>query len=144
MISKKLILLAGSALTLLAGPSVAQSTADDQRTATAAAPDRTKPSLTRARLAEATLRLPRRGGLRARLQVSLSERAVLQMQLQRKVRDGFEPDGGLTHLAKPGANDLALTLSRKGLRRGRYRLVVVAVDPAGNRSSAKRLALTLR
>lgn len=48
--------------------------------------------------------------------------------------------GPIAHIAKPGLNSFRFTGRLRGrkLRPGRYRLVMVATDAAGNRSKPKR------
>lgn len=99
-------------------------------TARAARGDVTRPRLTKVRL------------VRGRLIATLSEAARLRVVVQRKRGTRFARVGKVVTLrAKRNVNRLALRLPK---RAGRYRLVITAVDTAGNRSATKRIALRVR
>lgn len=107
-----------------AGPAVVAPT---QR---AAVTDRTRPRLSGLRL------------VRGKLLAKLSEQATLKVVVQRKRGKRFVRVGKATSLvAKADANRLSVRLPKKA---GRYRLVVTAIDAAGNASAAQRLTVRVR
>ena len=89
---------------------------------------------TRPRLRDVRVRR-RAGGARVSLRVS--ERARVTVRVLRKGRTVKTKHAS-------GAGRLRLTMAGKGLRAGRYRVVVRAVDLAGNASSARSARITLR
>jgi plastocyanin len=103
-------------------------------TAQAAAADGTRPALSglRARL---------RAGRRAhRLQVTATEDAMLRVRMQRLGRSrDLMRQRSFRLYAREGANALRLPVMR--LTAGRYRLRIVAVDRAGNRSAARTMTV---
>jgi len=123
-------------------------------------PDRRAPVLSGVRLAPSTLRSGRRS---TTLHFRLDEAASVLAQVER-VRSGFRSAGRCVRArpksGKPktctryvragspvqrsaGAGAGRLTIRRPSAK-GRYRVLVYAVDAAGNRSAAKRPALTVR
>lgn len=90
--------------------------------------DKTKPRLS-------SLSAKRSGRGAARLRFRVSEESVVDVRLKR---------GGKTvkRYAASGTGTLAFTA--KKLKAGRYRVEVRAYDVAGNRSSLKRVSLTVR
>ncbi|MDP8967994.1 MAG: hypothetical protein M3N04_05285 [Actinomycetota bacterium] len=88
-----------------------------------------------------------RRGRSTKLRFKLSEAATVSLTLQRRVkRRGtvrwVNMRGTLRHQGKAGSNERRFDgrLQGRRLKRGRYRLVAVARDAAGNRSQAKRVA----
>jgi len=86
-------------------------------------PDTTAPKLTGVRL------------VRGRLRLTLSEDAKVTVRLRR----GKGISRTITRRLTAGKH--RIRIKRAGLRRGRYRLLVVAVDAAGNRSHTVKLSL---
>jgi hypothetical protein len=81
----------------------------------------------------------------------LSERASVRLVLQRRCRHGRRCGRRARVVARSirgrrGTNRVRIprALRRRHLARGRYLLVVRAVDAAGNRSRTRRLALSVR
>lgn len=74
----------------------------------------------------------RRVGPRCRAQTRRNRRRARRCTLYRTLRGSF------THKGKRGSNSFRLTgrLRRRALRPGRYRLVAVPTDAAGNRGKA--------
>jgi len=108
------------------------------------ADDRTPPSIGRVRLkparfavARGTARASHRG---TRIRYSLSEAARVTMRIQRRSGRRWVRVGALKQAGRAGTNRKSFSgrVRRKALRRGKYRLVVTAVDAAGNRATAKR------
>jgi plastocyanin len=101
-------------------------------TGTAAAVDRAAPvlSLLRARVVRRV----------ARLRLRLDERSAVRVTLRRAGARRAARTRRFTGTA--GVN--ALRLSVRGLRRGRYRVRVVATDAAGNRSPARTRTIVIR
>lgn len=85
--------------------------------------DTTAPKLTGVRL------------VRGRLRLTLSETAKVTVRLRRGTRTARTITRTLT------AGRHRIRIRKAGLRRGRYRLLVVAVDAAGNRSPTVKLSL---
>jgi hypothetical protein len=76
------------------------------------------------------------------LRYKLSEAATVRFRVQRLTSGRYvRLRGGFTHAGKAGANRFKFTgrLGARKLKPGRYRLVQVAVDAAGNRSATKRV-----
>jgi hypothetical protein len=72
----------------------------------------------------------------------LSEAATAHFRVQRLKNGRYVSlRGGFTHASKAGANRFKFTGRLRGrkLRPGRYRLVEVAVDAAGNKSATERV-----
>jgi plastocyanin len=82
------------------------------------------------------VRVRRRAG-GARVSLRVSERARVTVRVVRRGRTVKTEHAS-------GAGRLRLTVAGKGLRAGRYRVVVRAVDLAGNPSSARSARITLR
>jgi hypothetical protein len=105
--------------------------------------DRTAPAIGRITLKPArftTVRAKARGARRGTtIRYSLSEPAAVTLRVERKVGRRFKSAGTLKQAGRAGANRKAFTgrIGRKVLRAGTYRLVLTAVDAAGNRSTAK-------
>jgi subtilisin-like proprotein convertase family protein len=72
------------------------------------------------------------------IRFSLSEPASVSLKIQRKTGQRFVTAGTLRHAGRAGANRVRFTgrIRRRALRRGRYRLIVGAIDAAGNRATA--------
>ena len=83
--------------------------------------DRTAPKLTQVKLT------------RAKLTYKISEAATVKITVQRKQGKRYVTARRLTKAGRAGANSVALQL-----RPGHYRVLVDAVDLAGNRASARR------
>jgi subtilisin-like proprotein convertase family protein len=83
-----------------------------------------------------TLRTFRRG---TKIRYRLSERARVTMRVQRRAGRRWKRAARLTQAGRAGVNRKIFSgrAGRKVLRRGRYRLVITAVDAAGNRAKAK-------
>ena len=73
------------------------------------------------------------GVRRGVLRLTLSEPARLTLRIQRQTSHGYRAVATRTLAGKPGSNGLRLPK----LRIGRYRLTLVARDPAGNQSTAR-------
>jgi plastocyanin len=86
----------------------------------------------------------RRGSRRPTLAVRLSEDATVVVGLRRKLSARKASTGGTTLRlrGKKGANRFNLRVGK--LRRGSYRLRVVAVDASGNESSIRTATLRVR
>jgi hypothetical protein len=72
----------------------------------------------------------------------LSEAATAHFRVQRLKSGRYvRLRGGFTHAGKVGANRFKFTgrLGGRKLKPGRYRLVQVAVDGAGNKSATRRV-----
>jgi plastocyanin len=80
-----------------------------------------------------------RGRSRLLLSVRLNERSTVHVGLRRR---GAKRSLTRRFAGRQGTN--RLRLSTRGLRRGRYRLRVVAVDAAGNRSRARTRTLVVK
>ena len=91
--------------------------------------DTTAPVLRRVRLSKRAL--TRRG---ARLSFDVSEAAAVKLTILRRGRHGYEPVSA-TQLAA-SAGHVRRRVAGRTLRRGRYKLRLVAVDTAGNASRA--------
>jgi plastocyanin len=78
-------------------------------------------------------------GRSVRLNVRLSEASAIHVGLRRR---GSRKAITRKFAGRQGVN--ALRISTRGMRRGRYRLRVVAVDAAGNRSRARTRTLVVR
>jgi plastocyanin len=100
-------------------------------TASSAGADATAPLV---RLVRSTFR-----GRSLRLNVRLSEASAIHVGMRRR---GSSKAITKKFAGRKGAN--ALRISTRGMRRGRYRLRVVAVDVAGNRSRARTRTLVVR
>jgi plastocyanin len=100
-------------------------------TAASTAADATAPLV---RLVRSTFR-----GRSLRLNVRLSEASAIHVGMRRR---GSGKAVTKKFAGRKGAN--ALRISTRGMRRGRYRLRVVAVDAAGNRSRARTRTLVVR
>jgi subtilisin-like proprotein convertase family protein len=106
-------------------------------------PDRTAPGIGAVTLKPAKFAVTRGKARRARggttIRYSLSEAASVTLQVERRVGRRWRRAASLKQSGRPGVNRKAFSgrVGRKALRRGTYRLVVVAVDAAGNRATAK-------
>jgi hypothetical protein len=72
----------------------------------------------------------------------LSEAATAHLRVQRLTSGrSVTLKGGFTHAGEAGANSFKFTgrLGGRTLKPGRYRLVEVAVDAAGNKSATRRV-----
>jgi sugar lactone lactonase YvrE len=116
------------------------------------ASDTTAPVFTgRLRAVPARFRVARRahGSRRARagttFRWALSEPGTVTIRLQRRRGRRWVRAGQLRRDAAAGRNRLRFSgrIKGKALRRGRYRGVARAVDPAGNRSNASRTRFTI-
>jgi hypothetical protein len=113
-----------------------------------AGPDSIRPVLSAQALSPAVFRAARRGpsavavALGTRVRYRLSEAATGHFRVQRLKSGRYVGlKGGFTQAGKVGANTFRFTgrLGGRKLRPGRYRLVQVAVDAAGNKSATKRV-----
>jgi hypothetical protein len=78
--------------------------------------------------------------LGTQVRYKLSEAATAHFRVQRPKSGRYVTlRGGFTHAGSVGANSFKFTgrLGGRKLKPGRYRLVQVAVDAAGNRSATK-------
>ena len=115
--------------------------------------DRTAPALRGVSLRPRRLRAARRGATvaalaaGATLRYAQSERGVLIVAIERADRRGrFRAlRGQIRHATTAGAHRLTFRARLRGrpLRVGRYRLVLRAIDAAGNRSAARRLLFSV-
>jgi len=81
---------------------------------------------------------------RALVRYRASEPGTVTARLQRLLpRRRTANAGVIVRRAQVGANQLSLRRAGRTLRRGRYRVTLVATDAAGNRSTPKRLQLTV-
>ena len=116
--------------------------------------DRRRPVLRRVSLRPSAFRAARRGsaiapsGRGALLRYSLSERATLAGKVRRVAARGrlVRVRGTVSLRSAAGARRLRLSgrLGGRRLRPGRYRLTLVAVDAAGNRSRARVVSFRIR
>jgi hypothetical protein len=113
-----------------------------------AGPDSKRPVLSAPSLSRVVFRAALRGpsvsGVAVGTQVryKLSEAAIAHFRVQRLKGGRYvRVRGGFTHASKAGANRFKFTgrLGGRKLKPGRYRLVEVAVDAAGNKSAPKRV-----
>lgn len=110
--------------------------------------DRTRPVISGVSVRPFAFRA-RRG---TRVRFTLSERARVSFRVERRVRRRARRfryvrlRGGFSVVRRRGRHAVRFSgrLRRRALRRGRYRLVLVAVDSAGNRSSPKRAGFRIR
>lgn len=94
-------------------------------------PDTSPPIISNARVRQGRLRL------------TLSEAARLEVTLARKRGGAYRRVRAITRLARAG--DVAMRLrKRRRLERARYRVVIRAVDAAGNRSASARVRFRVR
>jgi subtilisin-like proprotein convertase family protein len=101
--------------------------------------DRQAPVIGRITLAPAAFTIGRSRTARGtRIRFSLSEPAAVSLKIQRAKGRRFVTVGTLRHNGRAGANRVAFTgrIRHRALRRGSYRLIVSAVDAAGNRATA--------
>ncbi len=96
-----------------------------------------RPTIRRARLASRRIRR----GQRARLRLSLSEPGRVRIVIHRSARGRRIAIRAVTVRAK--TTTLSVRLPR-GLRPGRYRITVVAIDAEGDRSRPVRRTLVVR
>jgi hypothetical protein len=84
-----------------------------------------------------------------RLRYTLSEPARVTVAIKRAVRRGghirYRMIGALKRTGKSGANSIRFTgrIGKRALRPGRYRAVIRAADPAGNRSAPKTIRMRI-
>jgi DNA-binding beta-propeller fold protein YncE len=119
----------------------------------ASARDRTAPRLRGVSLRPRRLRAAPRGATLAAvasgatLRYALSERGVLSIAIERANKRGRYRalPGALRRATTAGAHRLTFRARLRGrpLRAGRYKLVLRAMDLAGNRSAARRVAFTV-
>ena len=83
----------------------------------------------------------RRRGRQTRLRFTLSEAATVTVRVDRRRGKRWRRAGRFVSSAANGANDLPV---RRVMRRGRYRITLVAVDASGNRSRPARAGLRIR
>jgi hypothetical protein len=105
-------------------------------------PDRDAPVIGPVSLNPPAFALTRRTTIR----FSLSEPATLTLRFQRAIaRRRWVGAGRLQRSGALGLNRLPFSgrVGRRALRRGRYRVVVTAVDSAGNRSTARTRAFRI-
>jgi subtilisin-like proprotein convertase family protein len=111
--------------------------------------DRKAPLVSKLRLSPTAFAVARRSTARVaargtRIGYSLSERARVTLRFQRYLhgRRGrrYVTVGTLRRATRPGRNRVSFSgrIGRRALRRGSYRLVVTAVDAAGNRSVSRK------
>ena len=110
-------------------------------------PDTANPVLGTPRLSSSRFRAARSGpssaaSVGARVRYSLSEPATTRFRVE-KARSGrwVRLKRSFTHRGQAGTNRFRFTgrIGGRRLRTGRYRLVAVATDAAGNKSAAKRV-----
>jgi dipeptidyl aminopeptidase/acylaminoacyl peptidase len=120
---------------------------------TGTTPDGTAPVITTASLSRSSFAAFRRGASIARnaprgtrVSYRLSELAKAKLRIERAFKRGTRTryrllKGSFTHSGKAGLNRFRFTGRLRGrkLRPGRYRLVLVATDAAGNKSKARRM-----
>ena len=113
-----------------------------------AGPDSIRPVLSVPALSRSVFRAASRGqsviavAVGTQVRYKLSEVATANFRVQRLKSGRYVTlRGGFTHAGKVGANSFRFTgrLAGRKLAPGRYRLVQVAVDAAGNRSATKRV-----
>jgi hypothetical protein len=113
-----------------------------------AGPDSIRPVLSAPSLSRAVFRAAPRGpsvsavAVGTQVRYKLSEAAVAHFRVQRLKSGRYVSlRGGFTHAGKAGANRFKFTGRLRGrkLKPGRYRLVEVAVDAAGNKSATERV-----
>jgi hypothetical protein len=107
--------------------------------------DRQAPAIGRLTLAPRRFKVARRATARTatrgtRIRYTLSEPATVTLRFQRLRRGRRVEAGTLRRAGRAGANRVAFSgrIGRRALRRGTYRLIVTAVDAAGNRSQPRR------
>jgi hypothetical protein len=102
--------------------------------------DTRKPSISHLRLSRTRFRARRKAGTRIGFRISEPASVSFTVQRRKVSRRGgrvrFVKAGSFKRTATAGHHTIKFTgkLGRKVLRTGRYRLVVVATDPSGNRS----------
>jgi hypothetical protein len=111
-----------------------------------AEPDSTRPLLGALALSRGVFRSASRGpsasafAVGTQVRYKLSEAATVQFRVQRLKNGRYVGlRGAFTHAGKVGSNSLRFSgrLGGRKLKPGRYRLVEVAVDPAGNKSGTQ-------
>ena len=107
----------------------------------AAVRDRTAPSVKRARLDAARVRLPH-GAIH--LQLTLSEPATITLTVGRAKGSRIVAPRRIVLRGTLGANTIALKATRLKLRRGRYAVRIVARDAAGNAARSQTLRFSVR
>jgi hypothetical protein len=114
----------------------------------AAGPDSIRPVLSAPALSRSVFRAASRGpsvstvAVGTQVRYKLSEAATAHFRVQRLKSGRYvRLRGGFTHAGKVGANRFKFTgrLGGRKLKPGRYRLVQVAVDGAGNKSATRRV-----
>jgi sugar lactone lactonase YvrE len=110
--------------------------------------DRSRPSITRARLSRRRFRTRGRRRRGTRIRFRLNERATVFVRVERRRRGRWRRAGGFSRTRRKGNGSIrfmgrvrARTRTRR-LRTGRYRFVLRARDAAGNRS--RRVTLRFR
>jgi subtilisin-like proprotein convertase family protein len=105
--------------------------------------DKTAPTIGGVKLSPARFAVTRGKARNARrgttISYSLSEAANVSLQVERRVGRRWVKATTLAQAGRAGSNRKAFSgkVGRKALQRGKYRLVVTAVDAAGNRATAK-------
>ena len=105
--------------------------------------DLTAPTIAAVKLSPAKFAVTRGKARKARrgttIRYTLSEAANVTLQVERRVGRRWVRAASLKQAGRTGANRKAFSgkVGRKTLKRGKYRLVVSAVDTAGNKSTAK-------
>ena len=109
-----------------------ETTAGGTTTGGGAAPDRTAPVVSRLKLSRGAVS-KKRG---TRISFALSEPATVKLAFQRRKGRRYVTAATLQRAGRLGTNKVrfAKRIGRKALRRGTYRVLVTAVDAAGNRS----------
>jgi hypothetical protein len=136
----------GSSLYVSSAASDAVAVLDRRRTSPTPPPPPPRPADTTAPTVSRLAFKPRRfrAGRRSRLRFTLSEPADVRIRIERARR--HRRVGSLTrHDLPAGANTVRFRgrIGRRRLAAGRYRAVVTATDPAGNRSTPRRTRFTI-
>jgi len=124
-----------------AAPTALAAPAPVAPTGATALPDRTAPSVQRARLDTGRVRLPR-GAIHLRL--TLSEPATITLTVGRAKGSRIVAPRRIVIRGTRGANTIALKASKLKLRRGRYAVRIAARDAAGNAARSQTLRFSAR
>jgi hypothetical protein len=101
------------------------------------------------RVAQASTSVAARASAGTRLRYALSERARVTIAIKRAVKRGghvrLRTVGSLTRTGAEGANTIRFSgrIGKRALRPGRYRVVLRAIDAAGNRSQPRTVGLRI-
>lgn len=135
--------------TVQVAPAPVEPKTDKPQTTPPVRRDTTKPKLSSLKLktrrfkpSKVTLKAAKGGALR----LKLSEPARVELRVERPAKRGtWKRAAGKTTLQAPAGTSTFRFRGGLGKRlaRGRYRLVLVATDAAGNRSAAKRITFTV-